>query len=324
MAEAVAEATGDDDVEVLPFMAGVMEATAMVFLTTLDNGLWLIPIVAQAPAGKIAVLRGSLFVGTFFVMALVTCLVAYVLDTYVLERYAPEEASDVPYRAVGAGLCWILAGFLYHKTLVRQRQRREHHETVRRLPSSIVVEVNRENDEGDPGPDGINYGSIPRPETTDPTAATSQRQASYYRAASSLSSCDSDIELTMAMMGDMIPTSILSFVGSSQTWIIVCLTVLGSLDEVAYFPGLIVGEVFTIPQLCAGSLLGSLLVLLLVDVLAARRMLLLAVLDAVPLYSVVSLFAFWLTLKVIYELTTLPNDPPNERIGETMIPLPAC
>ena len=214
------------------FIAGVIEATATVFLTTLDDCLWLIPFVAQAPAGRTLFLRGALFVITLVTMAAVTSLVAVVLDKSLSALYDDDEpfvSNEIPFVGAGAILCWSLAGFLYYRSWKKRQQRRQARESVRRMPSNIIIENKVSDglvlddsffDSSEGNGNNLNYGAI-KPDEAAPTTAPS-----YLRATSSLS-CDSDIELSMEMVGDMIPSSIRSFVGSSQAFVIICLTVLG-------------------------------------------------------------------------------------------------
>lgn len=131
-----------DSVAILSFVVGVLEASATVFLTTLDDCLWLIPFVAQARTNQLALYRGSLFVLTLLAMALITSLVAYVLNRSLSAAVVGdgEPSSDFPFVVAGAVLCWLLAGFLYYKSWKKRMQRRRARQSLRRLPTSIVVE----------------------------------------------------------------------------------------------------------------------------------------------------------------------------------------
>jgi len=222
------------------------------------------------------------------------------LDRSLSDLHTSSTDDDVGFRAIGAVLCWAVAGVLYYKSWRkrqqrnrRQRQESNNNESTRSLPSSIVVDHTVAAEGAIPNGKG---NGTSHEETT--PLATEARTRQYDRATSSLSY---DTNAGAMALGGM-PDEIRPLVGNSPTWLVVCLTVLGSLDEVAYFPGLVVGEVFTVSQLCLGTLFASVLVLLLVDLLARRCMICIAVLDQIPLYAIVVFFAFWLTLKVIYDL----------------------
>jgi hypothetical protein len=84
---------------------------------------------------------------------------------------------------------------------------------------------------------------------------------------------------------------------SQQPWTVVTLTSVGFLDEISYFPALIVGNVFSAWELCIGTLLAGLLMLCIQVFLAKQCKPLIDFLDnRVPLYGIIALFATILTL----------------------------
>jgi len=82
---------------------------------------------------------------------------------------------------------------------------------------------------------------------------------------------------------------------------ILCLTMLGALDEVSYFPALLVGGVFTDSELACGTVLASAVVLTLITTCLAKSKPILNCMDAVPLYAVVGLFACILTAGAVLD-----------------------
>jgi hypothetical protein len=88
----------------------------------------------------------------------------------------------------------------------------------------------------------------------------------------------------------------------AQPWMIVTLTILGSLDEVSYFPALILGGVFTATELCLATLLSSLIILVVLHFFLTQCQPLLDVLDSIPLYGIVAFFAVLLSIEVVWEL----------------------
>jgi hypothetical protein len=85
-------------------------------------------------------------------------------------------------------------------------------------------------------------------------------------------------------------------------WAVISFTTLGALDEVSYFPSLLLGGVFTPYDLCLGTFLAACIVLVLVTVFLAQCKPLLDFLDRIPLYGIVSTFAAALTLGVIFDV----------------------
>jgi cadmium resistance protein CadD (predicted permease) len=88
---------------------------------------------------------------------------------------------------------------------------------------------------------------------------------------------------------------------SLSPWTVVSLTFLGALDEVSYFPSLLLGKVFSPFDLCLGTLLAACLVLSVVTLFLSRCQPLLNWLDRIPLYAVLFVFATILTVDVIVD-----------------------
>jgi len=87
-------------------------------------------------------------------------------------------------------------------------------------------------------------------------------------------------------------------------WTVITLTALGALDEVSYFPALVVGKVFSPFELCIGTFFAACIVLMVVTLFLARCKPVLNFFDKIPLYGIVALFATVLTAEVIYDLTS--------------------
>lgn len=88
---------------------------------------------------------------------------------------------------------------------------------------------------------------------------------------------------------------------SLSPWTVVSLTFLGALDEVSYFPSLLLGKVFSPLDLCLGTFLAACLVLSVVTLFLSRSQPLLDCLDRIPLYAILSIFATILTVGVILD-----------------------
>ena len=83
--------------------------------------------------------------------------------------------------------------------------------------------------------------------------------------------------------------------------LVVSLTIVGALDEVSYFPSLILGKVFSPVDLCLGSLLAAGLIVAIVGLFLTRCRPILEFLDRVPLYAILFVFATVLTIGAILD-----------------------
>lgn len=84
-------------------------------------------------------------------------------------------------------------------------------------------------------------------------------------------------------------------------WTVVSLTTLGALDELSYFPALVIGGVFSPLELCVGTLLASIVILLIVTCFLARLQPVVDCFDRIPLYAIVAVFAAALTIETIFD-----------------------
>ena len=87
-------------------------------------------------------------------------------------------------------------------------------------------------------------------------------------------------------------------------WTVMSMTCLGALDEISYFPALLVGHVFSGWELCVGTFLAACLILLVITTFLAPCRPLMEWLDGIPLYGIVAMFATVLTISVLVDLWT--------------------
>ena len=85
-------------------------------------------------------------------------------------------------------------------------------------------------------------------------------------------------------------------------WAVISFTTLGALDEVSYFPTLLLGKMFTPLDLCLGTLLASCIVLLVVNLFLSQCKPILDFLDRIPLWVIVGGFATVLTVGVLVDV----------------------
>jgi hypothetical protein len=214
-------------------------------------------------------LHAGVFIVTFEVLALAIS-VATVLLGEGLTVFGAR--SDIILGILGAALCWGLAIFLFVRAIQKQKRR----STDEQQP----LKDEKKKSDGGYGsstqePDLEKYG---RGDSNDPLIEIS----------------DSD---EASAWTDLTPET----AHVPQPWLIVSLTVLGSLDEVSYFPSLIVGNIFTPADLCLATFLASLIILSVLYLALTPCKPFLDFLDRIPLYCIVGFFAIVLTVEVAWE-----------------------
>jgi cadmium resistance protein CadD (predicted permease) len=88
----------------------------------------------------------------------------------------------------------------------------------------------------------------------------------------------------------------------ASPWTVASLTFLGALDEISYFPALLVGHIFTGWELVVGALLAACLILVVLSMFLVKCRPVIEWLDRIPLYNVVGFFAFILTVGVFVDV----------------------
>jgi len=91
-------------------------------------------------------------------------------------------------------------------------------------------------------------------------------------------------------------------------WAVVSFTFLGALDEISYFPSLVIGGLFTPLDLCLGTFFAACIVLIVVTLFLSKCKPLLDWLDDIPLYNIVGTFAIVLTAEVVWDVLTERED----------------
>jgi len=84
-------------------------------------------------------------------------------------------------------------------------------------------------------------------------------------------------------------------------WVVMSFTCLGALDEISYFPALLVGHVFTGWELIVGALLASCIMLLVITTFLPTCQPIISWLDRIPLYAIVCMFAIILTVSAFMD-----------------------
>ena len=256
-------------------LGGLAGAAVTVLLTTLEDAIWLVPLILKASTKTIGVLHAATFIATFTLLSLSIGLVTKL----ALKQTQVEnlKRQDFVLAAAGALLCWIVAAILYYRAWRKRQKRllREKEEWARQsdLESAALFE----------------------PVDSSRTITSSGPALSL---ASGYGSADSPSEALLENGGSEESSQPES---QQQIWLVISLTVIGALDEVSYFPALIVGDVFSVAELTLGTALASVVILLIVCFALAPCRPALEFLDEIPLYGVVFVFAIILSSDALWQ-----------------------
>jgi hypothetical protein len=261
---------------------GIAGATGLVLLTTLDDCVWLVPFVAAAPTRRIATLHALTFLLTLEALAIVLSIGTFVVVVAGTTRkggqdvvvVVEKEELDPLLAIIAAILCWILAGYLIFKKWQKQRRKRQQRNSIDNNDTAQKTSVDY-------------YGAIPLDDDSSPD--TSSRGVLLLVE-------DNNSNNTSEPTTTAAPSS------AHQPGIVMSLTFLGFLDEVAYFPSLILGHIFSAVELCVGSLLAGLIMVGIVTICLAPCRPFIEWLDThVKMYGVVTIFAIVLTIQIVVE-----------------------
>lgn len=88
---------------------------------------------------------------------------------------------------------------------------------------------------------------------------------------------------------------------TTDVFTVVPLTIAGGIDEVAYFPSLLLTHTFTLWEMAAGTVLAALVLLVVLLCFLARCTPVLEAMDKIPLWVVVGVFASIMTVMFVFE-----------------------
>jgi ABC-type nickel/cobalt efflux system permease component RcnA len=279
---------------------GLFGATITVLITTLDDSVWLMPFVAGAAAGgegggtRINTCRAIIHVGTFLItlmtLSLLCCIVALAVVRYpdiVFNNSSSlsTERLEIKFEWISVIVCWILAAGFYIKKLLKKRRRRHKQQQQQQQQQQQVV---------------TNESTRILPFENDNDSSLEEEVEESFVVNNNYSNIDHDSpeEEPVTMSTTIRPCTVAS------------LTALGFLDEISYFPTLIVGNIFSITELLLGTFFAGLIVLGIQVFVFHQCKPLMDFLDKnVPLYAIIACFAIILTFHLVWDIVTLPSSP---------------
>mmetsp|Transcript_14495 Transcript_14495/g.30502 ORF Transcript_14495/g.30502 Transcript_14495/m.30502 type:complete len:263 (+) Transcript_14495:85-873(+) len=252
-------------------------ATLTVTLTTVDDSVWLVAYTSPKLPLSTRIIHAALFVLTLEVLVFACVVIASFVQLAVVDDQESGEESmsrdgpndEILLGSIGACLCWIISGVLFVRKWLK---RKRHISSQAGLLRASTQQLDNK------------YGSIDEPDG----------ESGKLDDASS-SSSDSNADQN-------------DISNQPSPWVVASLTALGALDEVSYFPSLILGNVFTSADLCLGTFFAACIVLVVVTVFLSRCKPILDFLDSIPLYGIVATFAFILTIEVVADVLSSHNN----------------
>lgn len=245
--------------------AGIISATLLITATTIDDAVWLIPYCTSPHLSTTTkAIHAITFIITLESLAIISVGIAKVFKSYLLTQFSSDSDTsdnvDFILGLAGAIICWVIAIVLFVKKMLKRRRRAMAAKKAEYESADELVN-------GDIALDGENSALI----------------------------AGDDVENVENASGDEGSDHGAHFNRNSSIWLIVSLTTLGALDEISYFPALLVGHVFTAKELCIGTLFASGTILAIVLLFLSKFKPLVDCLDRIPLYGIVGMFAIILT-----------------------------
>ncbi|KAL7468560.1 hypothetical protein ACHAXS_010402 [Conticribra weissflogii] len=252
-------------------------ATLTVTLTTVDDSVWLVAYTSPKLPLSTRIIHATLFVLTLEALVFACVVIASGVQLAVVGDQENGEESSSTYdsndeillESIGALICWMISGVLFvRKWLKRKRRIAAQAGPLRASPQ-----------QGD-----NNYGSTDEPDgepgkLDDVSSSSSENDANEN-----------------------------GISNRPSPWVVVSLTALGALDEVSYFPSLLLGKVFTSIDLCLGTFFAACIVLVVVTMFLSRCKPILDFLDSIPLYGIVATFALVLTAEIVADALSSHNN----------------
>mmetsp|Transcript_20584 Transcript_20584/g.50526 ORF Transcript_20584/g.50526 Transcript_20584/m.50526 type:complete len:276 (-) Transcript_20584:68-895(-) len=259
---------------------GLLGATVTVLITTLDDSIWLVSFVGTSSLPNQArLVNAATFLSALLGLAILCCTLAVAIEQVLLAtattttttdeaEHQQQQSLERTLQWIAVIFCWLLAaGFYIKKQLKRRRRRRQQQQQQQQQEESRLQNDDSDTLEQQQGI-GSDYGSL----------AQQEQEESYAE------------DKTAAPLR------------TSQPCTVVMLTTLGFLDEISYFPALVIGQIFSVWELLLGTLLAGIAMLGIQAFLASQCKPFIDFLDDhVKLHGIIALFAFILTIQLMLE-----------------------
>jgi hypothetical protein len=254
----------------------------MVAATTADDTIWLVPYTSPSLPFCTRIIHAALFVSTLELLACCCVAVASGLQWTVVTTDDGDDNDlsmkgkwdeEIVLGSIGAGICYVIALVLYVRKCLKRRFRASSQDALHRaLTHRTHDKYGSVDDSGAHGLSGDDSGQSHVLPESEPYLADEVRVPSQ-----------------------------------PSPWAVISFTTLGALDEVSYFPSLLLGKIFTPLELCLGTFFGACIVLIGLTLFLSQCKPVLYWLDRIPLYGIVLTFALVLTSGIIVDLLSTDN-----------------
>ena len=270
---------------------GLIGATITVLITTLDDSVWLVSFVGTPSVPiQVRIAHAITFILTLEVLSIFCCLVAIGIQAGVFVTIRDPELLEIKLEGIAVFICWLLAlGFCLRKKVCRKRHRRSRDGTEQQQHGINIVEEDGSSRDGNRTI--TRYGAISQ---NDDDARVGDGDGSD----------DGNNENVVNRRRSSIPTTNSE---KAQPWTVITLTAIGFLDEISYFPAVILGNIFDIYQLCLGTLFAAFIMVMIQAILSNNYCIqpIIKFLDNhIPLYGIISIFATILTVHLIIDIVS--------------------
>ena len=271
------------------YAAGVASAAGLIFITTADDAVWLVPYLSPTRFTKCAITAHAFSFCCALQVIIWAMAVAVRMAHHGALNFYSGSDIDRLMQHIGCAIAWIISIYSsvkayrkYHRK-ARERQLYELQQTTR-MPAN------------DPKP-GPSYTAISTGNDVE-IASTDMEPLQFYGSINEQQ--EDQMKNNEAAHGGTSPSP---RAGPTLASVSTCvwLSLIGCLDELSYFPSLLLTKTYTVWQLSIGALIATISIVSALTL--ARRFCSpwLKIFDRIPLYLVTIAFAVYMTLGLVWD-----------------------